>query len=35
MKLKIKGPKESEHTLTGSTKAEIIDQIMDIVEVLE
>ncbi len=35
LKLKIKGPKESEHQLSGKTKEEVIQQIMDIVEGLE
>jgi WD40 repeat protein len=35
LKLKIKGPKENEHQLTGKKKEELIQQIMDIVESLE
>jgi hypothetical protein len=35
LKLKIKGPKESEHQVSGKTKEELIQQIMEIVEDLE
>ena len=35
LKLKIKGPKESEHQLFGKTKEELIQQIMELVESLE
>ncbi|MCF8434805.1 MAG: caspase family protein [Crocinitomicaceae bacterium] len=35
LKLKIKGPKESEHQLSGKTKEELIQQIMELVESLE
>ena len=35
LKLKIKGPKDSEHQLSGKTKEELIQQIMELVEGLE
>jgi hypothetical protein len=35
LKLKIKGPKESEHQLSGKTEEELIQKIMEIVEGLE
>jgi polyisoprenoid-binding protein YceI len=35
LKLKIKGPKESEHQLSGKTEEELIQKIMDIVGTLE
>ncbi|MFN5911548.1 MAG: hypothetical protein ACK45H_09455, partial [Bacteroidota bacterium] len=35
LKLKIKGPKESEHTLTSKTKEELVEQVLGIVEGLE
>jgi hypothetical protein len=35
LKLKIKGPKESEHILTAPTKEELIEKIVEIVEGLE
>lgn len=35
LKLKIKGPKESEHTLNAKTKEELVEKVVEIVEELE
>jgi WD40 repeat protein len=35
LKLKIKGPKESEHQLSAKTKEELIEKVLEIVEALE
>jgi hypothetical protein len=35
LKLKIKGPKESEYTLSAKTKEELVEQVLGIVEGLE
>jgi WD40 repeat protein len=35
LKLKIKGPKESEHILTGKTKEDLVEQMIELIETIE